>query len=170
MGDFNQWDVPSALEDFLDMAEADVGPTRGNNSIDKIFTNFPRSLVESGSLPPPETDGGEEGTKKSDHRVAYVGANLPNNGPGKLIKYTYRYYEKASIEPFKAWTMSQDWAAVYSATESNEKSLAYQKIVDQGLDQFFPWKTTIRRSNDSPWINAAIKNIQGRAVLRSGRE
>ena len=29
MGDFNQWDIPTALDDYIDIMEAPVGPTRG---------------------------------------------------------------------------------------------------------------------------------------------
>ena len=49
--DFNQWDVGSVLEDHDDIREVDVGPTRGDRSIDKIFCNYSRSIIESGTLP-----------------------------------------------------------------------------------------------------------------------
>ena len=54
-GDFNQWDIASALVDYIDIAETDVGPTRGDRSIDRLFSNFHRSVIESGTLPPLET-------------------------------------------------------------------------------------------------------------------
>ena len=38
-GDFNQWDVSEYLEDFVDVAEAEVGNTRADASIDRVFTN-----------------------------------------------------------------------------------------------------------------------------------
>ena len=41
-GDFNQWDISGALTDFPDLREAPVGQTRGDLSIDKIFTNLSR--------------------------------------------------------------------------------------------------------------------------------
>ena len=47
-GDFNQWPVQEALQDFPDITEADVGPTRKDRCIDRVFTNFGRSVVESG--------------------------------------------------------------------------------------------------------------------------
>ena len=36
-GDFNQWKVQEHLADFPDISEHDVGPTRGQHSIDRIF-------------------------------------------------------------------------------------------------------------------------------------
>ena len=72
-GDYNQWQVADSLDDFPDIKEAPVGPTRGDLSIDKIFTNVSRSISDSGSLEPLED---EEGEKQSDHRVAYCRADL----------------------------------------------------------------------------------------------
>ena len=51
-GDFNQWDLSSALEDYPDMLEASGGPTRGNRSIDRTFTNVQDHIVAASVLPP----------------------------------------------------------------------------------------------------------------------
>ena len=37
-GDFNQWQVEDIMADFIEMAEVDVGPTRGSRCIDRTFT------------------------------------------------------------------------------------------------------------------------------------
>ena len=39
-GDFNQWDLASALADYGDLEEAPLGPTRGNRCIDRVFHNM----------------------------------------------------------------------------------------------------------------------------------
>ena len=54
-GDFNQWQVQDALEGFPDIREAPVGPTRKDRCLDRIFSNFGRSIIEAGSVPPLET-------------------------------------------------------------------------------------------------------------------
>ena len=46
-GDFNQWDVAHALRDYSDVSEVMVGPTQGNRSIDRLFTNFGDMVVLS---------------------------------------------------------------------------------------------------------------------------
>ena len=38
-GDFNQWQIPQALSEFPDLTEIDVGPTRADRKIDRIFCN-----------------------------------------------------------------------------------------------------------------------------------
>ena len=47
-GDFNQWPVHDILQDHPDMAEVNHGPTRQHRSIDRSFTNFNRSIMDSG--------------------------------------------------------------------------------------------------------------------------
>ena len=69
-GDFNQWDIGKALEDFPDLLEALVGPTRGDRSIDRIFQNV--RATAAGTLPALETDHQEPGSiRRSDHAIAY---------------------------------------------------------------------------------------------------
>ena len=74
-GDFNQWGIQDALEDYPDIKEECLGPTRGARAIDRTFTNFSRSIKESGTLPPLEADHPGEGAP-SDHRIAFFYCGL----------------------------------------------------------------------------------------------
>ena len=51
-GDFNQWDISGYLEDFQEIMEADVGPTRSNASIDRIFSSAGREMRACGKVTP----------------------------------------------------------------------------------------------------------------------
>ena len=51
-GDFNQWEIQSAMADFPDLREANVGLTRKDKCIDRMFTNFDRAQREAGTVPP----------------------------------------------------------------------------------------------------------------------
>ena len=44
-GDFNQWDISEAFEDYQNAAEVEVGPTRGGRCIDRIFVSFHESVT-----------------------------------------------------------------------------------------------------------------------------
>ena len=70
-GYFNQWPVEEFLEEHPDMGEVDHGPTREDRCIDRTFVNFSRSIVESGTTDPLETD---DGSRKSNHKIAYLEA------------------------------------------------------------------------------------------------
>ena len=75
-GDFNQWQVEDPLSEFPDLREVNVGPTRKDRCIDRIFTNFGRSITDCGTVPPLEPEPGHQGAC-SDHRIAFMKAELP---------------------------------------------------------------------------------------------
>ena len=97
--DFNQWDIAGALQDFPDLKEADVGPTRQDRCLDRIFTNFDQDVDETGTVPPLENEPGTKGSK-SDHRVAFLHAKLPRLRQFEWISYSYRYYNEESVKLF----------------------------------------------------------------------
>ena len=39
-GNFNQSDIAGALEDYHNITEVQVGPTRGSRCIDRLFVTF----------------------------------------------------------------------------------------------------------------------------------
>ena len=50
-GNFNQWDIAEALQEFADLTEIHVGPTRGDRAIDRLFCNMSRRPTDSGTVP-----------------------------------------------------------------------------------------------------------------------
>ena len=51
--DFNQWDIKSALDDYVNLEKVDAGATRGARSIDRVFLNFGSAITKKGTVPPP---------------------------------------------------------------------------------------------------------------------
>ena len=72
-GDFNQWDLATALEEYRDLKEESVGPTRGKHTIDRTFTNL-GSVTSVGTLDPLHT---EDNRRHSDHAVCFIKAVIP---------------------------------------------------------------------------------------------
>ena len=105
-GDFNQWPIADGLLDFPDLTEADAGPTRNNRSIDRLFTNMGRSVTESGTLAPLETDDGQA---RSDHRVVFCKIQLARKESFVWQTYTYRHYCEEAVKQFKEWIVLHDW-------------------------------------------------------------
>ena len=157
------------MADFPDMQEVMVGPTRAGRCIDRTFVSFHDAVQEAGTVPPLETD---DSSKKSDHLISYVEVAFERRAANKWEKYSYRFYNKESEELFGQWAIAHDWAPVIRATTSNAKAEAYQGEVTDAIAQFFPLKTTKRKSGDLPWINAAIRRrLRQRKVIyrREGR-
>ena len=113
-GDFNQWDAAGALEDFVDLKEVEVGPSRGTRSIDRLFINFTDSLEDKGTLPPLSTAPDSETglIMYSDHLVTYEKFKLDRLRHFEWLRYTYRFYNPESEKEFVDWCRGYDWSPV----------------------------------------------------------
>ena len=158
-GDFNQWEIGDYLEDFRDIGEVNVGPTRGTRSIDRSFTNF-ETVRRCGTLPPLQTDGEDGHIRESDHLITYLEVRIPRGNKYKWLSYSYRYNNKESEEKFGRWLAQKDWAAVIQAPTSNQKADLYQAEILAAIEDLFPLRTIRRRDIDPPWINSTIKTDQ----------
>lgn len=144
----------------MEIMEVQVGPTRGGRSIDRFFVNFGRSVVESGTLAPLETEPDETTgeTSKSDHKTAYCRAEIQKVESFRWQEYSYRQYTNEAVLNFKNWIVMYPWDEVLQAEGSNNKALQYQQTLQRAVDEFFLLRTTRRKTTDLPWL--------GRGVLR----
>ena len=139
-GDFNQWQIQTALQEYPDMSEIHVGPTRRDRAIDRIFCNMARSVQTSGTLPPLEAESSE-----SDHRIAHFTARLPRQESYEWVTYSYRHFTEEAQAEFGQWLVLEHWTEVFCAVGSDAKAAAYQKKIDGAMDIFFPLRT-VRKS------------------------
>ena len=158
-GDFNQWKIPDTLSDFVGISEVQVGPTRGSRSIDRIFSNIGRSVTESGSLAPLETEEAEDGSQlASDHRVAYARFSLQRRSQFKWEMYTYRHYSQESEDLFTAWVVFHEWEEVRAAVGSEAKAIVYQETVQEAINRCFTLKMFRKKTTDLPWMSKEVKD------------
>ena len=153
-GDFNHWPIEEAIEDHPDMGEVCHGNTRGHRAIDRTFVNFKRSVVESGTLPPLESEDG----RLSDHRITYTKAEF-RKPKVPTIAYSYRHYTEEGASKFEELISKQSWTDVFSAVGSSAKVESFQKILETLMSLCFVVKTTTRRSSDPPWVNCKIRKL-----------
>ena len=155
------------IQDHPDLAELAHGPTRDDRKIDRTFTNFNRSIVESYTLPPLETEVGNV----SDHRMVFgkgVFAAPPNN----TVTYKHRPFTEQGAAAFLVEIEWQQWEGVLTALGVEEKVEAFQGILAGYMDKFFPIKSTTKRSTDPPWVNEQIRKLsrkRRRIYDREGR-
>ena len=61
-----------------------------------------RSITESGTVTPLETEDDEDGqTKKSDHRVVFCKFLLQRRTKFRWVTYSYRHYNEDSVKKFR---------------------------------------------------------------------
>ena len=166
-GDWNQWPVAPILSDHPEFTEVDHGPTRGDRKIDKFLVNFPRAVTESDVLPPLDDGAGRE----SDHKIAYFRAKFQSN-IDKRVSYRYRHYTDSGAAGFQAWISGFDFAAVYNCNNVNDQLSELLRVLESQMDRFFPYKTTVKRESDPPWINPYVRQLvkrRRRVYHREGR-
>ena len=174
-GDFNQWDVCQALEDYEDLIEVVTPPTRGDRHIDKIFTNWHDDISDAGCVPPLETELLGMSKTYSDHNVQYACARLPRRERAVWETFSHRPCSDQAAAAFKQDLESVDWSEVIGASGSNAKASKYQNIIDDLIEKNFPLKTVKRKSTDLPWFNATAgkmakkKQAVYKAEGKSGR-
>ena len=130
--------MKTALRDFPDVYELQVGPTRGDRAIDRIFSNIVSSAA--GTLPPLETDRDPEtGRKKlSDHRIAYGTLVMERAPKTEYLTYSYRYYNPESENLFGQWLAGMSWGDLIASGDSNTRANIYQQEMNDALERFFP--------------------------------
>ena len=137
------------------MTEIDHGPTRDDGRIDRTFVNFSRSVVESGTTDPLETD---DGSRQSNHKVAYMEAEFRKDKP-KVVTYSYRKYTDEGAAKFMDLVARANWSEVYSAPDTTAKAAVFQSLMDTMMDKCFEWKTTTRNERDPPWIDDKLRGL-----------
>lgn len=119
-GDFNQWDIAAALEEFRDIKETAAGPTRGTRTIDRTFSNL-GVVAKAAVLPPLQTEGSTN-VRYSDHGLFYLTAKINRGKKFRWLKYSYRYDNPESRKKFGEWIVLKDWTDVIQATGSDKKN------------------------------------------------
>ena len=168
-GDFNQWDISSAMAEFSDMTEVSTPPTRDGRKIDKMFTNWHGDVEEGGCIPPLQTEVIDGQSTTSDHSIQYLMSRLPRREPIRWETFTHRPYTQGGEENFMADIAAQDWVTLKEKATSNEKTDALHHILNDLLDRHFPLKTCTRKESDLPWLDKTARKMikKKRAIYKS---
>ena len=84
-GDFNHRKIAEELRNYPDIKQVLTPPTRGNNCLDIVLTNFAQNIERSGIMDPIFNEIGQA----SDHKTVYVKANIPRIQEYSVKSYTY---------------------------------------------------------------------------------
>ena len=165
-GDFNQWQIQQAVEDYPDMVENSGGFTRKRRVIDRCLSNFSSNILSTKVLPPLETEASEAGTRRSDHNIVLTSAKLDRLKSPTWKKIVYRPYSEAAATKFREWVEGKSWDEVLAANGSNEKARRLQTALDWAMNEFFPIKSIRRKEEDLPWLNdTALKKIRKKKAV-----
>lgn len=131
-----------------------VGNTCGESELDKVFTNI--GMIKSTLRQPVENLAG---TKKSDHAVIHLKADVKHVSDNKMRKHSYLKYTEEGSKKFGELLMRTDWVAEYEGVEESPTALV--KILNDKLGQIsaecFEKVTKKIKDSDVPWITEELK-------------
>ena len=153
MGDFNPESTPfkaSSLTKPCKLKQVVGVPTRGNSTLDYIFTNGAHWYKDPVSLPP---------LGRSDHNTVLwmPHAHQPTKQAPKT-RFT-RNFPDSRLREFGSWITHHDWDEVTSSTDVNAKVHAFQNTLRAKVDFSFPLQRVSQHATDKPWMSANIKEL-----------
>ena len=153
-GDFNNRDPAPAFESIGGLDKIPSGPTRGDASLDLIFTNALVYMVgdKAETFPPLESEDG----LSSDHLCVWGALRFKKEKDFKWIKVTVRLRSDLRESAFRRSLGEQDWGLL-EGLNSEEAVEAFEKKIGALTDLHFPFKTFRRCSNEKPWITNGIR-------------
>ena len=166
-GDMNGRRIDEAFDVDDQIALVETGNTRGDTTLDLVFTNAARHVVLARARPPLETETG----MKSDHCCVEIALSLPKTKNFTYIKKTTRR-RTASADTRFAEDMRQQPLLGDGGPGVDGLVRHFTEKVEVLTDKHFPLQTTRRRSNEHPWITNGIRRRakrKKRLFRRTGR-
>ena len=144
-GDFNRIKVDRVMSgnDFKQIIKF---PTRGQATLDLIFTNIERYFKDPVCLPP---------FGNSDHNCIILNPCI-KQVPNKIKVRSIRPLKDSGIRGFGTWIQSQE---VYNSVECQAKTNAFYCLMNEAVEIHFPKVNKKMCTSDRPWMTPKIKKM-----------
>ena len=144
-GDFNKLNLNHLCRRF-NLRKLVKSPTRGNNILDQILTNMSDLYDKVLHLPP---------IGRSDHQCLLLAPKTRQKIPP--VSRKHRQIKPEKLNALKLKMNLEDWEAVYSESDVDDKVSAINFIITRMLDDTIPVRTVRVHSTDKPWMTPNIK-------------
>ena len=151
-GDFNKRKIKRELKEFQDIKLVETGPTRGTNTLDLIFTNFPEFVKNYGTIPALFNNDGV----KSDHASLYIHSRIPRVPDYTVEKYTYVKQTPEGDVDFSKFIECTNWSKIVNGTNPDTMVADLHKFFEEAMRVSYQTITTTRKSSQPQWINQRI--------------
>ena len=162
-GDFNKRNIERELRCYPDIKLQKTPPTRGNNTLDLIFTNFDEYIVRAGVTDPVFSQAGTE----SDHLTVYVNAKVPRVPSYNVESYTYIKQTEEGDRELESYLRSVDWNKI-KEDHPDTMVQTLHEIFENGMKKYYETRKSVKKSSEPPWMTAGIHRLirRRRAVFR----
>ena len=149
-GDFKKKDFGPAITMAADLGRLTMGPTRGNATLDLVYTTVLDRIKEVATLPPLDTDAGIP----SDHRCIFLRAEFPTERGYSWVVRMRRTRTKAREDAFARDLACWDWRPMREAPTVEGMT----KILEQAMP-FLTLPTTLEYDGDPIRIPGSQENL-----------
>ena len=151
--DFNDLDLSQILllDGYVQVVDK---PTRDQNILDKVITNFSYAYEPVTILSP---------LGMSDHNCILLRPSAdflrPSRLSNKKRKKLVRPLTDSGIREFGSWITQHTWEELYKITNPSDMCNMFLQILQQRIDKLLPLKEIVFHDNDKPWINSEVKTL-----------
>ena len=164
-GDFNKRQIERELRAYPDLSLVKTPPTRGNNTLDLLFTNFPQFIRDAGVTEPIKSIQGVQ----TDHKTVYMNSIMPRVPQYEIQKYTYLKQTPEGDTKLKEFLCKQDWKTVFVGCQDSTCMVERMHAVfEKGMEECYDRKSSTKKTSEPPWITGGIRRLikRRRAVFR----
>ncbi len=147
-GDFNRLDVSQVTNHFRFKQLVDF-PTRGDNTLDLILTNWNEYCLKPVKLPP---------FGLSDHCTVTIYPKVRSKCVKSFKKIFIRDMCLSSKQALGRYLTHINWSTIDILQDTEEKYQFFNNIIHLGLDTIMPTKTIKDHTQDAPWITGHLKS------------
>ena len=128
--------------------------------LDPIITTLSKYYQVPVCIPPLDPDPDSDGSPSDHLMVLMEPISTLNNKPARSKRtVTFRPLPESGLRLFGEWLSLQSWDNVYNEPSTHTKAETFQIVLLDGLNHFLPEKTVQFSSDDQPWCNPAIKQL-----------
>ena len=164
-GDFNKRNIAKELAVHADIKQVHTPPTRGDNTLDLVFTNFPQYITAAGVT---DSIYNLEGTT-SDHKTVYVNAKIPRVPEYNVEKYSYLKQTEDGDKKLQNYLESQDWGSLMGGCGGVDAMVeVLHTVFDKGMTSSYELKESQKKTTEPPWMTSGIRRLirRRRAIFR----
>ena len=147
MGDFNQFDSKRLCRN-TSLKQIVKKPTRGNATLDLIFTNMKRCYNDPEILP---------AIGQSDHTSVLLHPVSNDHRPNTITKVWVRKRKQSNMQAFGRFLLDLNWNVLSQLPDCQKMCDLFYDIILMGLDTIFPQKPVKLHCRDKVWITPEIK-------------
>lgn len=149
LGDFNSLNDKLLLS--YPLQQLIRGPTRGNATLDKIYTNIPEIYNDPEIVP---------NISSSDHSTVIMFPKYQlSEASSCWIDITIRSNDSNGKQLLANALANFDWSNLESIDDIDSKVQYFNSIILTLLNMFLPTRTVRRRSTDKPWVTEEFRQL-----------